>query len=452
MTQQVFTRDGARGLDQAAVAAARAQAELAALEVERQRGLNAAELRTADAEARKVEAAAAARETALKEAEKARADAARAQKRAARRAWFAERRALFLTLVVIASSMGIAWPAQATYFVGAGMGLLGLAVPLVVEGPQWLSAVLTARAVKSKAPTWPFQLATWLFADVAASINYAHGALHSRLLGVIYALASLTGMIAWELYVLSAKAHVSGRTVADRRRDFGRRISFRKEFKAAVRLRRAMPHLDPERAWEMAWRLMHAAPPGLTAEMLQAQNAAIQMVTEASGTAAAAPSGEDPMQRSAAAAMGVRERVQALGLLLPLSAFDDGFAAQSAPVPGRTRAGSATAEPGADAAENSQVARRNPPPPKGPRKRKVAPQSAGARRAAAHTAREAQADPQAARELQVQAAHRYAELKRSKQWRSYEALGAEFSKSEAWARAAVQNHGGLHLANLADAA
>jgi hypothetical protein len=155
------------------------------------------------------------------------------------------------------------------------------------------------------------------------------------------------------------------------------------------------------------------------------------------------------MQRSAAAAMGVRERVQALGLVLPPSAFDDGFAAQSVPVPGRARAGSAAAEPGAGAVADAQVARRNPPSPKGPRKRKLAPQSAGARRAAAHTAREAQSDPQAARNLQVQAAHRYAELQRENAWRSYEALGAEFGKSEAWARAAVQNHGGLHLANAA---
>lgn len=449
MTQQVFTHAGARGLDQAAVAAARAQTELVQLEVERQRGVNAAELRTLEAEARKAELAAAAREASLKEAERARADAVRAQKRAARRVWFAERRALFLTLVVIASSMGIAWPAQATYFVGAGMGLLGLAVPVVVEGPQWLSAVLTARAVKTQAPTWPFQLSTWLFAAVAASINYSHGALHSRLLGVIYALASLTGMIAWELYVLSARAHVSGRTVADRRRDFGRRISFRKEFKAAVRLRRAMPNLNSEQAWEMAWRLMHAAPPGLTAGMLQAQNAAIQIVTEASGAAAAEPVGQDPIERSAAAAMGVRERVMALGLVLPPSVFDDGFTAHPVPVPGRSRTGSATAETGAGAAADSQVAPRNPPSPKSPRKRKAAPQSAGARRAAAHTAAAAQADPQAARQLQVRAAQRYAELKASGEWRSYIALGEEFGKSEAWARAAVQAHGGLHLANAA---
>src|SRR5579884_1235171 len=192
MSQTVYSARGARDLDRATVAEAeaskvRAEARRAELEVERERALIAQQLRREEAETRKAEQAQAAREAKAaaeaKDAARAKAEAEKAAKAAKRRAWLAERRALILTVVVIAASMGIAWPAQATYFMGAGMGLLGLAAPVVIEGPQWLSAVLTGRAVQAKASTWVYQASTGLFAAVAAAINYAHGARHSSCWG-----------------------------------------------------------------------------------------------------------------------------------------------------------------------------------------------------------------------------------------------------------------------------
>ncbi len=465
MSQAVYTRDGAKGLDRVAIQAATAEAEgkeaetaakraaaaLAQVEVDRARALMDEEVRVAAAETRRVEQQQAAREAKLaadlREAERVKVAAAKAERRAARAAWLAERRALMLTLVVIGSSMGIAWPAQARYFMDSGMGLAGLVVPVVVEGPQWLSAVLTGRAVRSGAPTWIYQLSTWLFAGVAASINYAHGSQHSHLLGVIYGLASLTGMFAWELYVLSAKAHVSGRTVADRRRDFGRRISFRREWKAAVRLRRAVTGMDAETAWTMAWRWLHGAEPGVTAQMLAQQGQALAQIAKVA-PAVVAPSptepsaaGSQPSAEQVYAAQ--RARMEAIGFLFPFPAVPVQTQGAAVPPSGPGAAGSAAAKSSATATAKPQAGPAIPPTPRGGRKTRKAPQSAGARRAASETARRAQTDPEALAVARRRVVERYAELQSTGAFRSWQELGAEFGMSREWARQAVKDSGVL---------
>lgn len=445
----IYSARGARDLDRATVAAAeaeaakaRAEAQRAALEVERERALIAQQLRREEAETRKAEAAQAAREAKsaadLKDAARAKAEAHKAAKAAKRRAWLAQRRALILTIVVIAASMGIAWPAQATYFMGAGMGLLGLAAPVVIEGPQWLSAVLTGRAVQAKASTWVYQLSTFAFAALAAAINYAHGARHSQLLGVIYALASLMGVIAWELYVHSAKAHVAGRTVADRKRDLGRRISYPSTWRAAVRLRRAVAGLDAESAWQLAWRAEHGADPGITAAMLKRQNAAMGAVMKAyqDRTVVTLPGQQLLQLRLAEAGLG-------------LDAIAGRSPQPQSPACARKPLAAASAAAGATQGTNPQVPSRIPPKPGGGAKGPRTPMSQGARNAAAHTARAAQADPQALAAQRVQAAQRYAQAKTSGKSLTYKELGDEFGKSEAWARLAVKEHGGLHVADAA---
>lgn len=452
MSQTIYSARGARDLDRATVAAAeaeaakvRAEARRAELEVDKERALIAQQLRREEAETRKTEQAQAAREAKaaadLKDAARAKAEAEKAAKAAKRRAWVAERRSLILTVVVIAASMGIAWPAQATYFMGAGMGLLGLAAPVVIEGPQWLSAVLTGRAVDSKASTWVYQLSTFAFAALAAAINYAHGARHSQLLGVIYALASLMGVIAWELYVHSAKAHISGRTVADRKRDLGRRLSYPSTWRAAVRLRRAVAGLDAESAWQLAWRAEHGADPGITAAMLRRQNAAMGAVTKAyQDRSVVTLPGQQLLQlRLAEAGLGL----DAIGGRGPRP---QGSAASTTAGAGEAGAPSA---PRAKAPTKTQDAASVPPVPRGPRGGRRLPMSPAAKKAAVVTAKAAQSDPHAAEQERIAAATRYAAAKAAGTPLSFRQLGDEFGRSYEWARKAVAEHGGLHVADAA---
>jgi hypothetical protein len=438
----IYSTAGARGMDRAAVAAAEAEAaekkataDLARVQVERERAMLAQQLRREEAETRRAEQVQAAREAKLaqdlKDAARTKAEAEKAAKAAKRRAWLTQRRALIMTVVVIAASMGIAWPAQASYFMGAGMGLLGLAAPIVIEGPQWLSAILTGRAVHSGASTWVYQLSTGLFAGLAAAINYVHGARQTPLLGVIYALASLMGVVAWELYVHSAKAHLSGRTVADRKRDLGRRISYPGTWRAAVRMRRAVSGLDTETAWTLAWRARHGADPGITATMLREQNEAMAAVMQA-------------YERRSVTTLPGR---QWLGLRLAESGLGlDAVAWRTAQqAPGSLTRTSPPATPVTQDTK-SQATRRIPPTSAQGRKGVRTPLSTAARKAASVTARQAQADPQTVAQLRIRAAQRYAAAKAAGEELTWEQLGAEFERTEGWARLAVKKHGGLQVA------
>jgi hypothetical protein len=469
-TTTVFTRSAARDLDRANVDAAQAQAveahagarsanaraELDEIEVARQRALVGEELRRSRVETARLEAQIKAREAKAKAdaraAEKARAAAAKAAARAERWAWLGAHRDLLMTVLVIAASMGIAWPAQATYFMTAGMGWLGLAVPLVVEGPQWLSAALSARAVKSGAPGWvfwTFQAVTCVFAAVAASINYAHGSLHSPLLGVIYALASLTGMVAWELYVLSSGTHVADQSAEERRRDRGRRKAFPAEWKLAENLRHAVAGLDVEAAWAMAWRSLHGAEPGVTAELLKLQNFAITAVTQATGALLPAVSTGTLMERSVPSAEAALRRLEELGWIFPYTAptaFTIGpVAVQDQPAEARpANAGTRGQKTKKKAGQPVQ-----PPSPRGRRKNAKTHQTPAARKAAADTARAAQTDPLGAAAERLAAAQMYAELKAAGERISYQDLGKRFSKSKGWAFAAVRDHAEVIAADLA---
>jgi hypothetical protein len=73
----------------------------------------------------------------------------------------------------------------------------------------------------------------------------------------------------------------------------------------------------------------------------------------------------------------------------------------------------------------------------------------GAKKAAAETARKAQADPKAAEQQRIQAANTFNAAKAAGSPLSFTALGKQFGKSREWARQAVIEHGGLHDANAA---
>lgn len=417
MTTQVFTQRGARAMDKAAAETAAAEAAKARVEVERDRAMLAQELRREEAQTRAAEQAQAQREREAaqkaKSAEKARRRKARAEQRSELLTALGDRRALAVTLVVVGASMAIAWPAQAAYFTAAGMGRAGLLAPLVIEGPQWLAAILVGNATAHQARTWVYRAATFAFAGTAAGINYAHGAQTRPMLGIVYGLASLTGVIAWELYVHSARQAHSKRGAAERRRALQRRLSYPGIYRRAVRLSRATG-MDIEQAWPMAWRMVHGADPGVRAKDLVMQNAAMAEIAEAYDAQSV--------------------------VTLPGAQLTGMHLAQAA----RTWHAEATHGP-ANPQGTAAI------PPLSPKQLRAArlPMPRSAKKAAADTARTAQADPKAAERARIQAANAFNAAKSAGTELSYTQLGKQFGKSREWARKAVIEHGGLRDANAA---
>lgn len=406
MSEPVYTQRGARAMDKARAEAAAAEAEVKKVAAERERAMLAQQMRREESETRAAERKA-------KAAEKARAGKVRHEQRAELLAALDSRRALVVTLVVIGASMAIAWPAQAAYFSSAGMGRAGLLAPIVIEGPQWLAAILTGVATVHKARTWVYRAATLVFASVAAGINFEHGSQTRTMLGIIYGLASLTGVIAWELYVHSKRQAQSKRTAAERARAWHRRLSYPGIYRRAVRLSRASG-MEIEQAWPIAWRMVHGADVGIRAKDLARQNTAMAEVAEAydAQTVVTVPG------------------AQLTGLHLAQAAHAWQLEASYS---------GATAQVGAAI------------PPRQPKATKVqrTPMLRGAKKAAAETARKAQADPKAAEQQRIQAANTFAAAKTAGAPLSFTALGKQFGKSREWARQAVIEHGGLHDANAA---
>lgn len=406
MSEPVYTQRGARAMDKARAEAAAADAQVKQIAAERERALLAQQIRREETETRTAEQKA-------KAAEKARARKARREQRGELLAALGTRRALAVTLVVIGASMAIAWPAQAAYFSGAGMGRAGLLAPLVIEGPQWLAAILTGVATVHQARTWLYRLATLVFASVAAGINFEHGSQTRTMLGIIYGLASLTGVVAWELYVHSKRQAHSKRTAAERARAVRRRLSYPGIYRRAVRLSRATG-MEIEQAWPIAWRMVHGADLGVRAKDLARQNTAMAEVAEAY------------QAQSVVTVPGAQ--LTALHLAQAAHAWQLGAAHGPA---------------------NGQVAAAIPPALPKPAKASRLPMPRGAKKAAADTARKAQADPKAAEQQRIQAANTFAAAKAAGSALSFTALGKQFGKSREWARQAVIEHGGLHDANAA---
>jgi hypothetical protein len=417
MTQEVYTQRGARALDRAAADAAAAEAEVKKIAAERERAMLAQRLRREEAETRAAEQGQAQREREAAQKAKA-ADQARRRKAAQERrgallARLGARRALVMTLVVVGASMAIAWPAQAAYFSTAGMGRAGLLAPVVIEGPQWLAAILTGVATVHQARTWVYRASTMLFAGIAAGINFEHGSQTRPLLGVVYGLASLTGVAAWELYVHAQRQAHSRRSAAERRRAVHRRLSYPLVYWRAVRLSRATG-MDIEQAWPIAWRIVHGADVGVRAKDLAKQNTAMAQVAEAYDA------------QSVVTLPGAQ--LTGLHLAEAARAWQLGAAKDSA---------------------NPQVVPAIPPVRPKALRAPRAPMPRGARKAAAEAARKAQADPRGAERQRIQAAQAYAAAKAAGAPVTYQQIGDRFEMSREWARLAVRDHGGLHDANAA---
>lgn len=126
------------------------------------------------------------------------------------------------TAVAATLSITVAIPAQLQWFLHVLTGgrwvlpeaLVAVAATLLIEGLCWLGAFLYAESV-AQTPVRLYRATTFLFASVAAAINYAHGSSTDWKVGVVYALASLMGVGAWELYMHRTRHVATGMDVAE---------------------------------------------------------------------------------------------------------------------------------------------------------------------------------------------------------------------------------------------
>lgn len=451
MTTQVHTMRAAKQMDQAAVAAAtadaatkQAEAAVAMVEAERQRGLMQLELREREAATRTAEQAQKLRET---EAKRKAANAEKARKKAEAKKARAEllkaasaRRAMMLTLIVVAASMTIAWPGQAIFLSEHGMAGFGLIAPIVIEGPQWLAAVLEGEAVKHEGKVWHYRLATFAFSLVAASLNYAHGSESGRIIGAVFALASMVGVVVWEMYVHSQRPAHTKRTAAERKRAMQRRLSYPRIYRRAVRLARATG-MEMESAWPMAWREVHGTDVGVTAKGLRKQGEAMAEIGEALKTHrfTTLPGAQlTSKYMIESAAKWAREAAAAKALP----------AATASPAPAPTGQGVKGARKGSEKA-SAKAPKPQAVPPIPPANSKLVrapklPLHQAAKQAAKETATKAQQDPAVAAQERIQAAQMYASSQGTAEPLSYAKVGAKFGRSDEWVRLAVKEHGGLH--------
>lgn len=177
------------------------------------------------------------------------------------RAAIASRRAFYATIVAIVLSIGVAVPAQMQWFLHQLTGgkwlfpqsLVAVVATLLIEGLCWLGAFLYADSVAT-APVRLYRTTTVVFAVIAAAINFAHGSDTDWKVAIVYALASLMGVGAWELYMHRTRHAASGMTAEEIKLWALRWRKHPKVMREAGRVRATFGTRVPmEVAWRMAY-------------------------------------------------------------------------------------------------------------------------------------------------------------------------------------------------------
>ena len=121
----------------------------------------------------------------------------RAERRATRTAWIRQHALDLLFVPVIVVPAVLAWTAMASY--GDQLyGPPGLVLPAFSEGAMWAFAIATTWTIRRypDRPAWHLRTGTWVFAAIAASLNFSHGLNLSPRAGVVMALVSVAGVLA----------------------------------------------------------------------------------------------------------------------------------------------------------------------------------------------------------------------------------------------------------------
>lgn len=182
------------------------------------------------------------------------------------------------TALVVTASMVAAWTGQYQAAIGLGMAALAFLVPLITEGATLAFARSAEEAVHEDRPAGMWRLLTVLSAVVAAALNYyghttlpldqaeglsgmaldtaqtAYAAQH-RPTALIFAFASLAGLVVWEGSLIAKRRRKRGKTsrqaLIARRRRFGNPLI---TWQARSLIRRN-PVLSDDEAFVAAWTL-----------------------------------------------------------------------------------------------------------------------------------------------------------------------------------------------------
>jgi len=269
-----FTRTDARAMSRSAAAEAKARAEAAAAEAvakvhrnQHEAQLGSLELEEARAKADVARAKAAAQIGQIQDGVKEKKAGQRRQAWARRRAALTAHAPLILASVLVAAlvviSVYFAWDGQAAGF-RVKMGSAANLVPMVTEGVTWTMAALAFYAhIKGRA-TGKYRFVTAVAAIVAAALNYQHHRAEGT--GEVYAIASLSGVFVWELFLSLLMKAKEGRPMAEVRADLARTIAHPVMAFVAWRIR-AIAHgsMSADAAWTEAWDQFHAPTLGVTA-------------------------------------------------------------------------------------------------------------------------------------------------------------------------------------------
>ncbi|MFG2298470.1 hypothetical protein [Streptomyces sp. NPDC048603] len=267
--QQAFEQEMARGAAEQEVKDREAERSLKAKEAE------------AAAKLAKEKADRAARATADKEKrrEKARRRKEAREQLAARLnaapAWLAEHLDLAAALAVMACSIVPALISQAASLTGTGilveMGwtayLLVALLPVMLECSAWAATAGEAKAMKQGRSPWPYRIAIYSFASLAAWINWLHGhqvggEKYGTILGAVLAASSIIPIAVWQLVQLGRHEEFRAQMKADRvrRKDVKTTREERQALLPAVwatakRLRAIAGHerLSEDEAWHAAF-------------------------------------------------------------------------------------------------------------------------------------------------------------------------------------------------------
>ncbi|MFI0425100.1 DUF2637 domain-containing protein [Spongiactinospora sp. 9N601] len=174
--------------------------------------------------------------------------------------------------VAIGSPMTIAWSGQLA-FGSEVMGLGGLAwtLPVALEGAVLYSAYLGDRAISAGLPAGRYRAMTWTMMGVAAAMNAWHQ-IDARAtaddpwagvqVGLVYAIASVVGIVLWELTAGLRKQAKSGRSGSEIRAAAWRRLRYPRLSWQAASIRAARgPACTAEQAWAAAWSDRYGAGP-----------------------------------------------------------------------------------------------------------------------------------------------------------------------------------------------
>ena len=190
------------------------------------------------------------------------------RKRSRRYEWFARRRSFGAMIAIVTLSLATAIPSQVIWFterlkLATLGGVLGVTLALLIELLCWLGAFLYADAVDDEKPELArmYRILTWVFASVAATINFAHGLSTNLAVGIGYAIASLMGVGAFEVYMHRTRHRKSGLTAAQIKLLYLRRWKFRRVVQEQAKLRATYGlDVDDEILWRMAFVRIEGQP------------------------------------------------------------------------------------------------------------------------------------------------------------------------------------------------